>query len=360
MLLKDYLSMHWGFLILFAATLLLLRLDVHLERKMILRIAFTDTLLLLYSFSTHIENYLGNQPAYTILRPILSALDYSLIVFVLLQITLVLFPMQKRWLYIPALLNAVLCFLSIPTKIVFEIDKNNHFLRHELGYLPYFIAGLYIIYLFFCLFRHWKWEPETSLLLIFMAISAVICFFTPLIQIHDSTEWMTNTLAIDLLLYYNLLLQQFTKSDSLTKLLNRQSYYADLEKHAENITAIVAIDMNGLKEINDREGHVAGDTALAALAACFRTAAKKKQRVYRIGGDEYLLLCLNSDENEVIALTERIQSEVAKTPYSCSVGYAMKTPDISADDAYRTADARMYEEKKRYYAETGKQRQKIR
>jgi diguanylate cyclase (GGDEF)-like protein len=168
------------------------------------------------------------------------------------------------------------------------------------------------------------------------------------------------TIAVNLMLYYVILLQKYTRSDPLTGLLNRQSYYADLEKYAETLTAITAIDMNGLKEINDQQGHTAGDAALAALAECFRKAAHRKQRVYRIGGDEFAVLCLSASEEDVRSLTERIRTETAATPYSCSVGYAMRTADTSADDTYCAADAQMYIEKQRFYAETGKQRQKIR
>ena len=52
--------------------------------------------------------------------------------------------------------------------------------------------------------------------------------------------------------------------------------------------------------------------------------------------------------------------EIGKTPYTCSVGYAMREADCSIDKLYQLADAMLYEDKKRFYAETGKSRQKHR
>ena len=62
---------------------------------------------------------------------------------------------------------------------------------------------------------------------------------------------------------------------------------------------IVSIDMNGLKEINDKEGHAAGDKALETIAICFLSATTTKETVYRIGGDEFVILCRRVSEDEV-------------------------------------------------------------
>ena len=130
--------------------------------------------------------------------------------------------------------------------------------------------------------------------------------------------------------------------------------YRDIEKYKEEITAFISMDMDGLKEINDNHGHFAGDIALKALADCFWNAAHKNQRVYRIGGDEYVILCLGSNEEDVKGLIDCIKKEVSKTEYSCSIGYAMKTEDSTIDMIYKLADAKMYEEKQLFYEKTGK------
>ncbi|MBR6102499.1 MAG: GGDEF domain-containing protein [Ruminococcus sp.] len=359
MSISAYLTDHWGLLVLLIGMGMLLHSDIHLERRMILRMSTTCALLFLYSVSCYVETYLGNQIDYSIWRPILSAVNYSLVTFVLVNIILIVCPSQRLYLYIPALLNSILCFVSIPTGIVFYISPDNHFGRGTLGYLTYFINALYLLYLIFSMFRNSKNTREDYPLMLFMAVTSVLCLIMPLFIESASQHWFNISIAIDVLLYYVFLLQQFTKRDPLTKLLNRQSYYSDSEKYDEEITSVVAIDMDGLKEINDTEGHVAGDTALKALADCFMKATKRGQRAYRIGGDEYVILCLDTMEDAVRELIERIRNEVVKTPYTCSIGYAMKDGETSIDKLYQLADIKLYDEKKLFYERTGKIRRSM-
>lgn len=226
--------------------LILLRSDIHLERRMVIRIAVTYGMILLYSVSCHAEAYLGNQAEYTVARPILSAVNYSLITFILVNIIMIVYPMQRQYLYIPAVLNAVLCFVSVPTGIVFSFTSDNHFIRGTLGYLTYFINALYMAYLIYRVFRNRLIQKEDYGIIVFMSVTSVMCLVYPLFT-EDANHWLNITVAIDLSMYYIFLLQQYTRRDPLTKLLNRQSYYSDSEKYASSVTAVVTIDMDGLK-----------------------------------------------------------------------------------------------------------------
>ena len=358
MTLSGYLSEHWGLLMILIAIGLVLHSDIQLERRIIYRISFTTAMLFLYSVSCYTESYLSDLPSYSVLRPILCAVNYSLVTFILVSAIMIMYPSQKKYLLIPAVLNAALCFISIPTGIVFRISSDNHFGRGTLGYLTYFIDALYLIYLIITMFRTHRTEKEDYSLMIFMSIASVFCLIMPLFMEETAHHWFNITIAIDILVYYIFLLQQFTKRDSLTKLLNRKSYYTDSEKYFEGITAVVAMDMDGLKEINDNSGHIAGDIALKALADCFSAAANKEQRVYRIGGDEYAILCIGSSEEGVKSLVEKIKQNISRTEYSCSVGYAVRDDGSSIDETYHRADSMLYAEKKLYYAKKGNIRDK--
>lgn len=336
----------------------MLHSDTHLERRMIYRISLTNAMLFLYSVVCYIESWLGNQTQYTVLRPILSACAYGLMSFILVCIIMIIIPEQKKILLIPAILNTVLCFISIPTHIIFYISKDNHFVGGSLRYLPYCVAAVYLIYLLIFLFCRRKYEKEDFVLLLFMAVTALLCFLVPLYWNNISDHWFNITVSINVLLYYVFLLQQFTKRDPLTNLLNRQSYYRDEEKYSDSITAVVAMDMNGLKELNDSNGHLAGDTALKSLADCFLRAAKNGQRVYRIGGDEYTILCIDTEKMEVVKLVQRIRDEVAKTEYTCAIGYALRFEGSTLDRLYQIADEMLYEEKQEFYIQSGKTRRK--
>ena len=354
MTITGYLTDHWGMLVLLIGLSIMLFSDMHLERRMVQRMSVVIIMLFLYSISCYVEAYLGNLVDRTPVRAFLAALNYSLVTFILLNVIMIMYPQQKALLYIPAILNALLCFISLPTGLVFWISDANHFTRGPLGYMTYVINALYLAYFYILLFKKDRVQKEDYPVLIFFSINTTLCLVLPLFMENMTSHWFTVTIAIDILLYYVFLLQQFTKRDPLTKLLNRQSYYSDAEKFLHEITAFIALDMDGLKNINDTKGHKAGDIALRALADCFWNAADQDQRVYRIGGDEYVILCLGSTEPEVHELIGRIKKQVAATPYTCSVGYAMKTEGSTIDTLYQLADANLYEEKKLFYERAGK------
>ena len=93
---------------------------------------------------------------------------------------MIVYPEQKGYLFLPAIMNAALCFISVPTKIVFYIDADNHFHRGTLGYLTYFIDGLYLLYLFFNVLKNSKNRREDYPLPLYLALTSSICLILPL------------------------------------------------------------------------------------------------------------------------------------------------------------------------------------
>ena len=137
-------------------------------------------------------------------------------------------------------------------------------------------------------------------------------------------------------------------------------FFADISRDPKSISALVSIDMNGLKAINDTEGHDAGDEALSALSLCFRRALKGKESGYRVGGDEFIIVCRRTKEEEVLALVERIKKNVSETKYSCAIGYGLNLDgNKDIDQLLRESDAMMYSDKDKYYEETGINRRHI-
>ena len=357
MTLGNYISSNWGILIVLIALGILLRSDIHLERRMVRQIGITDGLLFIFSMTDYIESYLGNESTYIVWRAILSAVNYSITSLILISIIMVVYPGHRKLVYLPWAAGTFLCFLSIPTGIVFSFAKeNNTFHRGTLGYLPFIINGVYLAYLMFRIFKNRRWEKKEYIILGFMFITAVMCLIMPVTFSAQADHWLMLTIAVDMLVYYVFLLQQFTTRDPLTNLLNRQRYYADLEKLKDSLTALIAIDMNGLKEINDGKGHAEGDKALKDIARCFEKAVDRRYHIYRIGGDEFTVLCTGADEKKVQLLIAKIEIELEENEYSCSFGYAMNEGGISADELYRRADEMLYENKRNYYIATGKNR----
>ncbi|HEX7095771.1 MAG TPA: sensor domain-containing diguanylate cyclase [Acidimicrobiales bacterium] len=151
--------------------------------------------------------------------------------------------------------------------------------------------------------------------------------------------------------------------DDLTGLHNRASIMALLanslreDRDAGRGTAVVFVDLDDFKDINDEFGHAAGDDVLARVAGRLRAAVRRHDLVGRIGGDEFLVVCPGvSDPSTAYTVAERVgrhlQEELDIAGQSrtvrASIGVAWGTdPEATPESLIRAADAAMYESKRR-------------
>jgi diguanylate cyclase (GGDEF)-like protein len=139
--------------------------------------------------------------------------------------------------------------------------------------------------------------------------------------------------------------------DALTGLLNRQGWDHALENaqhrcKAEKIEAcVVMIDLDGLKRINDTQGHAAGDELIADAAKALRTAARRSDALARLGGDEFAYLAVGGDVIRAASLAGRFEQTLALARIAGSIGYAVSARG-NLDEAVKAADAAMYERKR--------------
>lgn len=105
--------------------------------------------------------------------------------------------------------------------------------------------------------------------------------------------------------------------DALTGLLNRGALHARLEaahahpsRRAETLS-VIAADLDGLKAVNDRFGHEAGDAVLRAVAASLRGDIREGDLLYRLGGDEFIVVLPATPTSEGAELAERLRATVA-------------------------------------------------
>ena len=147
--------------------------------------------------------------------------------------------------------------------------------------------------------------------------------------------------------------------DPLTGLLNRRAFIRDLEAEIDRSNrykhtfALMICDLDGFKELNDREGHPAGDEALRQVSTVLTEGTRVSDRVFRIGGDEFALLLPEADrEGAPLALrrlTKTFQERVRKQlrGVDASFGIAIFPDDGSnTDELFRAADAALYEAKR--------------
>ena len=155
-------------------------------------------------------------------------------------------------------------------------------------------------------------------------------------------------------------LEYLGKHDVLTRLHNR-AFYTDelnrLERKSLRPVGAVVIDLNGLKDTNDKLGHDAGDALLRRVGELLNEAVSPPDCVARIGGDEFCILMPGSDRLAVTAMVENIGKVLeinnqyhSTAPMGLSIGSAVSEPGESMQSMVRRADMEMYEHKREYYA----------
>ena len=355
---KEYLTYNWGLILVLLAFVIMLKITVFLEKKTVIRMYFLNFAVFALSIIVFTEFYLMDLGIRDDVRNVLMAIRYSAVPFIIGFIIFTLAKKMRWYIFIPAAVFAILNIVSIFTGIVFSIDSaTGDLIRGPLGYLPYIAVGLYSVALVSVLI--WESSKQLSELIpiIFLAFVFASGLVFPFVIGDKYSRIFCTTIGIALFVYYVFLILQLTKKDALTGLFNRQAYYAYVKGNSKEITGYISIDMNGLKATNDNYGHLAGDEALVTLANCFKEAANSKHLVYRIGGDEFVIICKKTSEDELTELISKIKKNVSETKYSCSIGYSHSSSENKdIDEMIKESDQMMYSEKARFYLLTGKDR----
>ena len=143
-----------------------------------------------------------------------------------------------------------------------------------------------------------------------------------------------------------------SRQDSLTQLANRRAWDQVLQVEEERCrryghpAAVLSVDLDELKWVNDTQGHGAGDTLIVRTAEALREAAREPDIVARLGGDEFGILAIECDQAGADALVERIKKALDMRGVKASVGVAVRVPFTGLQGAWDTADRLMYEEKR--------------
>lgn len=354
---KEYIFQNWILMLILGAFFVVLFITSFSSRRTTIRYLLLLIAILLLSIVVFVEFYLPPVAENTTPRLVLMALRYSATPFVLALVIMVLVKRQNLLVFIPAAILLIIDIVSIFTGIVFGINPNTYKLeRGALGYLPFIVCGLYMLWLIVLLVRrsNKRWIEITPI--IFLSIALASGLFFPFIFEAKFSQIYCTIIATSLFIYYVFTILELAKKDALTGVLNREAYYIETRRDYKDITAIISLDMNGLKTINDTYGHAAGDEALVTLALCFAKAVGVRQSVYRMGGDEFIVVCRKTSKEDVENIVRKIQESVAQTKYSCSIGYSYHEPGtIKLEDLLKESDKQMYSDKEGFYKNKGNQ-----
>jgi diguanylate cyclase (GGDEF)-like protein len=157
-------------------------------------------------------------------------------------------------------------------------------------------------------------------------------------------------------------LADLSETDALTGLYNARGLSRRLDtelarsRRYREPLALLLVDLDGLKHINDRQGHAAGDQALRHVAEAIRTELRESDVGARWGGDEFAIVASNTSETAARALAERVRALIARPrgswPLTGSLGVILvdvhqDRDRIDSATLMRAADTALYEAKAR-------------
>jgi diguanylate cyclase (GGDEF)-like protein len=144
---------------------------------------------------------------------------------------------------------------------------------------------------------------------------------------------------------YQSLLKKDAQIDSLTEIGNRRSYenYISSIKYLKNQKiALVVLDLDNFKKVNDTYGHEEGDSLLKKFAQLCVDNLRKKDNIFRYGGDEFVIILGGVKKEEVYSILERINSKLKQetnVTFSAGVAYG-ESHEI--DSLFNIADENLY------------------
>ncbi len=163
-----------------------------------------------------------------------------------------------------------------------------------------------------------------------------------------------------LLVQQNLQLEQLSILDRLTGLFNRlrldEVLKAEQARHRRTGAelSVVLLDLDDFKSVNDTHGHPAGDAVLVSVAGLLKAASRQLDVVGRWGGEEFLIVCRDTDLNGAAVLAEKLRSQLAQHPLpppltghgTASFGVASLRDGEEIAQLLGRADAALYQAKR--------------
>ncbi|MGL4346074.1 MAG: GGDEF domain-containing protein [Cellulosilyticaceae bacterium] len=320
---------------------------------------FTLIILILEVCSLVLE--LNHQSSLILLSLLVNTLGFILAPIITLILTLQLktwlsLPYRLKPLCIPVFLNLIVCVINMGYPLIFSITQTNAYHRMPFFLFPPLCCYIYIAYNLILLIRH---RHQLSLGEFMIFVSFVILPSTAsLVQVFDGTILISwSACAVGLILFY-IYLQEFTLTqDALTHAQNRLGFETKVNCLLNNYSpsfAMVLIDLDEFKSINDIYGHLEGDHALITLVHLIKITFHHLGSVFRIGGDEFVIIVATTDlmllEQKLKELTHKLNTynSTSNKHYKIKFSYGYDAYDsrFTCFDDYMThLDMLMYDQK---------------
>lgn len=312
---------------------------------------FVATTIILFVMITAdaIDYYLYTLREVYLLRYITSAAGYTLRpveIFLMILIAKRFDNIRTALFTIPIVVNGVIAFTSVFTHLMFYFDEANKFHRGPLGIMPFVVCGFYLICLLTTSIKKYRIgnRMEASVV-VFIVIMLVLA--SAMETLFGFKFFISGVGGVSITFYYAFLNTQTYKRDAMTSALNRHSFYADSLRLAKKSMIVVSIDLNNLKLINDTKGHEAGDAAIQSTARTIFKHLPAWYQLYRIGGDEFAMLCPKAKMSDVEKIMDKVISDANAGGYTLAWGAEEYVPGMKFEQILAVSDQKMYENKKK-------------
>jgi diguanylate cyclase (GGDEF)-like protein len=212
---------------------------------------------------------------------------------------------------------------------------------------------------------HGKWISQAQLLMILVGVWIAFAVMWPVLNsLKDRAELKHSKLRLALLSDVNKALELETRelsgqvsTDPLTGALNRQGLRSLLMKnwHANPLlaepSAVIFVDLDHFKRVNDQHGHDVGDEVLRVFVATVRKALRASDNLVRWGGEEFLIICPGTSAEQGCALAEKVRVVLQQTEWpqalqlTASFGVAVHWPSEEIGLSIKRADVALYKAK---------------
>jgi diguanylate cyclase (GGDEF)-like protein len=214
------------------------------------------------------------------------------------------------------IINLMLVIASYRYDLIFNIDSQNVFSRGSYFFITISLSSIILVYTMIHIYNNKKSirNQEYITLMLFglpPLISGIFLIF------FKDMNFVWNSLVISQLLVYIYIQSRIKNTDFLTGIYNRREYEFTLNQleHSKlknvEISGIM-IDINDFKRINDEYGHKLGDEALIATSTLLKSSIRKNDYVYRVGGDEFIVIILSEKHHVIDDVIHRIDQALDK------------------------------------------------
>lgn len=271
---------------------------------------------------------------------------------------------KNKLLAIPLIINVIISIATYWTGWIFYIDPQGQYFRGDYFFIQLTINMFYYILLIVAIFiNNDDYDSDDIMFLSSIFTLPVIAIIIQIAIPKYYLIWVT--VALSLMLYYIFLRELQFKFDLTSGIKNRRAFankMLQLNKSKKN-TAIVVLDLNDLKKINDSSGHDKGDEIINKSAKILQESFDNVGTPYRIGGDEFSVLCVNSSKDQVEAALDKMQNllegynNTNDLKIVFGYGYHLYTGNENIFEVFESADKKMYQHKAKIKGYYGRRRE---